>query len=95
MAQPFRLIFRPVIGIIICCLPLAHELDVTSMISIIMALFAITVLWENVTSLQRGSKFWESWEGTDYPKSSDTIDRGLGDTKAVEAAQGDVEMTTQ
>jgi hypothetical protein len=35
-----------------------------------MALFVLTVVWENVTSLQRGAKFWESWEGTEYPKAS-------------------------
>jgi len=46
-----------------------------------MALFAFNVLWENVTSLQKGSKFWESWEGTQYPKTSDTLDQGLDNPK--------------
>jgi hypothetical protein len=43
--------------------------------SIIMALIVFCVVWENITSLTRGSKFWESWEGTDYPKESDTLSR--------------------
>ena len=42
-----------------------------------MALFAFTVFWENVTSLQKGAKFWESWEDTSYPKPSDILNQGL------------------
>ncbi|QDS76895.1 hypothetical protein FKW77_003991 [Venturia effusa] len=70
-----RVIFRPITGIIICCLPLAHDLKITAILSVIMALLVFTVVWENVTSLTRGAKFWESWEGTDYPKASDTLGR--------------------
>ncbi|KIW05434.1 uncharacterized protein PV09_03944 [Verruconis gallopava] len=78
-----RLALRPIIGIIICCLPLADDhLGITSITSIIMALFALTVLYENITSLQRGAKFWEKWEGTDYPKPSDTIDQSIEATKS-------------
>lgn len=40
-----------------------------------MALFVFTVLWENVASLMRGAKFWETWEGTEYPKVSDMLAR--------------------
>ncbi|KAK6544218.1 hypothetical protein TWF694_000921 [Orbilia ellipsospora] len=68
-----RLIFRPIIGIIIICIPLAHDLSLTVIMSIIMSLFVFCVIWENLTSLSRGAKFWESWEGTDYPKDSDLI----------------------
>lgn len=82
--------FRPIIGIIICCLPLAHDLDVTEVLSIIMALFAFTVLWENITSLQRGAKFWESWEGTDYPKASDTIGHASSKAALSEVDEGDL-----
>lgn len=45
------------------------------MLSIIMALLSFTVIWENITSLQKGAKFWETWEGTEYPKVSDTLGR--------------------
>lgn len=40
------------------------------MMSIIMFLIALTVLWENVTSLPRGGCFWESWTDTRYPDSA-------------------------
>lgn len=32
-----------------------------------MALIVACVVWENVTSLMRGAKFWERWENTQYP----------------------------
>jgi hypothetical protein len=67
--------FRPITGIIIICIPLAHDLAITSIMSIIMALLVFCVVWENITSLMRGAKFWESWEGTEYPKESDTLSR--------------------
>ncbi|KAF2423690.1 hypothetical protein EJ08DRAFT_652575 [Tothia fuscella] len=71
-----RLALRPIVGIIFICIPLAHDLSITSIISIIMALMVLVVIWENITSLQRGAKFWESWEGTEYPKSNDHVDSG-------------------
>jgi hypothetical protein len=40
-----------------------------------MVLLSLTVVWENITSLQKGAKFWEKWEGTEYPKGSDTLGR--------------------
>ncbi|XMA16200.1 hypothetical protein WAI453_008991 [Rhynchosporium graminicola] len=67
LPKHFRLMFRPIVAIIIVCLPLSHGLDLTSFLSIIMALFAFLVLWEHVTSLMRGAKFWERWENTAYP----------------------------
>lgn len=66
--QQFRLIFRPITGIIIILLPLAHHLDATEVLSIIMAFFVICVIWETVTSLKRGACFWEKWEDTEYPE---------------------------
>jgi hypothetical protein len=60
---------RPISAIIIICLPLAHDLDITSLLSILMALIALTVIWENVTSLMRGANFWEKWENTKYPEN--------------------------
>ncbi|KAJ8101951.1 bacterial low temperature requirement A protein-domain-containing protein [Lipomyces tetrasporus] len=68
-----RLILRPVSGIIIICLPLAHDLDSTSIVSIIMALSVLCVVWESVTSLVRGAKLWEKWENRKYPEVSVTL----------------------
>jgi hypothetical protein len=33
-----------------------------------MALIVVCLVWESITSLMRGAKFWESWENTKYPK---------------------------
>jgi hypothetical protein len=40
-----------------------------------MACFVFIVLWENITSLMRGAAFWESWEGTEYPKTTDILSK--------------------
>ena len=53
--------------------PPGHDLDITSLISIIMALIALTVIWENVTSLMRGARFWEKWENTKYPENTNNV----------------------
>jgi hypothetical protein len=50
--------------------------------SIVMTLLVVCVVWENITSLMRGAKFWESWEGTEYPKESDTLSKSEGEVKA-------------
>ncbi|KAK9479728.1 bacterial low temperature requirement A protein-domain-containing protein [Lipomyces japonicus] len=63
-----RIIFRPISGIIIICLPLADSLHVTSLLSIIMVLHVVCVVWENITSLSKGAKFWEKWKETNYPE---------------------------
>ncbi|CRG86311.1 8-amino-7-oxononanoate synthase [Talaromyces islandicus] len=68
LPKPLRLIMRPVVGIILVLLPLAHRLNLTETLSIIMALIVFCVIWENVTSLQRGAKVWESWTETKYPE---------------------------
>ncbi|OBT67248.1 hypothetical protein VE03_02671 [Pseudogymnoascus sp. 23342-1-I1] len=67
LPKHLRLLLRPVIGIIIICLPLSPDLGSTAFLSIIMALVVACVVWENVTSLQCGAKLWERWENTDYP----------------------------
>lgn len=64
---------RPVSAVIIICLPLTRNLDITGLLSIIMALIALTVVWENVASLMRGAKFWEKWENTKYPAETQDI----------------------
>ncbi|CAI7612174.1 unnamed protein product [Penicillium bialowiezense] len=66
--KPFRLVMRLAVGIITILLPLAHHLDATEVLSIIMALFVFTLIWETVTSLKKGACFWENWTDTDYPE---------------------------
>lgn len=61
---------RPAVGIITILLPLARGLDATSVLSIIMALFVFTLIWETVTSLKKGACFWETWTDTEYPEKS-------------------------
>jgi hypothetical protein len=61
---------RPITAIIIILLPLAHRLDLTALLSIIMALIVLCLVWENVTSLRRDARFWESWTDTEYPDSN-------------------------
>jgi hypothetical protein len=68
LPKPLRLMMRPIVGLILVLLPLAHKLNLTETLSIIMALVVFCVIWENVTSLQRGAKIWESWTDTSYPE---------------------------
>ncbi|KAK9235745.1 Low temperature requirement A [Lipomyces kononenkoae] len=68
VAKSARIILRLVAGIIMIFLPLSKTLDVTAIMSIIMALIVLCVIWENVTSLMRGAKFWEPWKDTKYPE---------------------------
>lgn len=57
-----RLIMRPIIGIVMLLLPLAHHcLSFLETLSIIMALIIFCVMWESVTGLQRGVKICEPW----------------------------------
>lgn len=57
---------RPVVGTIIICLPLA-QLQVTSILSIVMALIVLCLIWENVTSLKCNSHIFQRWQNTKYP----------------------------
>jgi hypothetical protein len=47
-------------------------MDITTRLSIIMALIVLCVIWENITSLMRGAKFWEKWENMKYPEAGQT-----------------------
>ena len=69
MSQPFRLIMRLAVGIITVLLSLADQLNATEVLSIIMALFVFTLIWETTTSLKKGARFWEAWTDTDYPEA--------------------------
>ncbi|GMF73567.1 unnamed protein product [Aspergillus oryzae] len=62
------MIMRPVIGLIIILLGLAKDLDITSMMSIIMALIVFCLIWENITSLHCHAGIWEPWNNTIYPE---------------------------
>ncbi|KAH8695201.1 bacterial low temperature requirement A protein-domain-containing protein [Talaromyces proteolyticus] len=68
LPKPFRLMMRPIVGLILILLPLAHRLNLTETLSVIMALMVWIVIWENITSLQRGAKLWEPWTETKYPE---------------------------
>lgn len=60
--KQIRLIMRPIIGFILVMLPLAHDsLGFTKTLSIIVGLIIFCVMWECLTSLQRGWKIWEPW----------------------------------
>ncbi|CDM37866.1 Low temperature requirement A [Penicillium roqueforti FM164] len=71
--KPFRLIMRPAVGIITILLPLADHLNATDVLSIIMALFVFTLIWETITSLKKGACFWETWTDTDYPEDKPEV----------------------
>lgn len=72
---------RAIIGIIIILLPLAHDLDLTAIMSIIMALMAFCVIWENITSLMRCARFWEKWEHTRYPETNSSQNQTVAITR--------------
>ncbi|KAJ6122052.1 hypothetical protein N7512_004517 [Penicillium capsulatum] len=69
-SKPLRLIMRPITGIITVLLPLAHHLNATKILSIVMALFVFCVIWESITSLRSGAHIFERWSETDYPDES-------------------------
>ncbi|PLB43630.1 hypothetical protein P170DRAFT_393489 [Aspergillus steynii IBT 23096] len=73
LGKHFRVIMRPITGLIIVLLGLADSLDITAMMSILMALVAFCLIWENVTSLRRDAKIWERWENTEYPEERDDV----------------------
>ncbi|KAA8651871.1 hypothetical protein EYZ11_004180 [Aspergillus tanneri] len=83
LGKHLRIIMRPITSLIIVLLGLAHSLDITSMMSVIMALVAFCLIWENVTSLRRDAKIWEPWENTQYPEETDDtvpVVRGEGES---------------
>lgn len=68
MDKPLRLIMRPITGIITVLIPLAHDLNATKVLSIIMALFVFCVLWETYGSLMKDACIFEHWTDTKYPE---------------------------
>ena len=72
-ALAFPHLHTPWVGIITILLCLAHHLNATDVLSIIMALFVFTLIWETVTPLKKGSCFWETWTDTDYPEEKPEV----------------------
>lgn len=70
---------RPITGVIVILLPLAHHLGATSILSIIMSLFVLCTIWETITSLRKGACFWETWEDTQYPEKVQVGDKVVQD----------------
>jgi low temperature requirement protein LtrA len=66
--QHVRIIMRPITGLITILLPLAHHLNATEILSIIMAMYVACLVWETVGSLKKGACFFERWRDTDYPE---------------------------
>ncbi|BDD54885.1 hypothetical protein MPDQ_008069 [Monascus purpureus] len=69
--KQYRIIMRPIVGLIIVLIPFAHRLNLTDFLSIIMSLIVFCLIWENVTSLRCDAKIWEKWENTWPPEMSE------------------------
>ncbi|KAF3399828.1 hypothetical protein F1880_008400 [Penicillium rolfsii] len=68
MTKHVRLIMRPITGIITILIPLAHRLNATEILSMIMAIYVACLVWETVGSLDKGASFFEQWSDTDPPE---------------------------
>lgn len=79
LPKHFRIIMRPVVGLILVLLPLAKSLNLTETLSVIMALVVFCLIWENVSSLQKGAKIWEVWRDTGYPEGGNRAHKHDGD----------------
>lgn len=91
LPKHFRIIMRPVVGLILVLLPLAKSLNLTETLSVIMALIVFCLIWENVSSLQRGAKFWEVWRDTGYPEGGNRAHKhknAAGEDREVNAELG-------
>jgi hypothetical protein len=47
------------------------QLNPVQLLSIVMALFAFTVIWETVGGLQKGARVYERWDGRNIPLEED------------------------
>jgi hypothetical protein len=59
-----------VVAVILVLLPITSpdELNPVQLLSIVMALFAFTVIWETVGGLQKGARIYEKWDGRNKPR---------------------------
>jgi len=64
---------RLVVAIILVLLPITSpdQLNPVQLLSIVMALFSFTVIWETVGGLQKGAKVYEKWDGRNMPRQED------------------------
>uniref|UniRef100_A0A093VA24 Low temperature requirement protein A n=1 Tax=Talaromyces marneffei PM1 TaxID=1077442 RepID=A0A093VA24_TALMA len=62
LPKHFRIIMRPVVGLILVLLPLAKSLNLTETLSVIMALVVFCLIWENVSSCSAARRFGRSGE---------------------------------
>jgi hypothetical protein len=85
---------RPVVGLILVLLPLAKSLNLTETLSVIMALVVFCLIWENVTSLQKGAKIWEVWRDTEYPEGGNRAHKhgGGGGVVMEDNREGNAEL---
>jgi hypothetical protein len=91
LPKHFRIIMRPIVGLILVLLPLAKSLNLTETLSVVMALVVFCLIWENVTSLQKGAKIWEAWRDTGYPEGGNRAHKhggGVTDDREVNAELG-------
>ncbi|KAJ5109982.1 hypothetical protein N7532_002627 [Penicillium argentinense] len=81
MPKHVRIIMRPITGLITILLPLAHHLNATEILSVIMAMYVFVLVWETVGSLRKGACFFERWTDTGYPERQsqdvETKDAGI------------------
>jgi hypothetical protein len=95
LPKQFRIIMRPVVGLILVLLPLAKSLNLTETLSVIMALIVFCLIWENISSLQRGAKVWEVWRDTGYPEGGNRAHKHvdtIANTHDRESSTGDAEL---
>ncbi|OQE21773.1 hypothetical protein PENSTE_c011G07966 [Penicillium steckii] len=82
MTKHVRLILRPITALITILLPLAHHLNATEILSIIMAMYVACLVWETVGSLKKGACFFEHWRETDYPEEVPQVSESKGNDLA-------------
>ncbi|GAM39916.1 hypothetical protein TCE0_034r11852 [Talaromyces pinophilus] len=94
LPKHYRIIMRPVVGLILVLLPLAKSLNLTETLSVIMALVVFCLIWENVTSLQKGAKIWEVWRDTEYPEGGNRAHKhgGGGGVVMEDNREGNAEL---
>jgi low temperature requirement protein LtrA len=74
MPKTVRIGMRLVVAIILVLLPITstEQLNPVQLLSIVMALFAIVVIWETVGGLQKGARVYEKWDGRNMPPEEES-----------------------
>jgi low temperature requirement protein LtrA len=73
MPKTIRIGMRLIVAVILVLLPITSkdQLNPVQLLSIVMALFAFTVIWETVGGLQKGARIYEKWDGRNMPLEED------------------------